>query len=78
MMTRAGKILESARHGTYDADGKFSPQVVKLGKTSSGKCGLFTNGMLAKSITPDEYDQFLNDKEALRSYVERSGFKLED
>lgn len=54
----------------------MSKQPVSLGVSQSGKPGLFTNGMMAWPLSPEEYAAFENNRVALRVYCEKLDFQL--
>ena len=54
------------------------PQIVNLGRTISGKPGLFTGGCLAWPLDEDDFAFYSRNTEALRTYARRLGFDLAD
>lgn len=52
-------------------------QKVKLGLTQSGKPGLFTNGMLAWGLKPEQFEKFVQDRAALERFADNLYFELE-
>jgi hypothetical protein len=65
-------------HGTYNTRGVFTPQLVRLGRTQSNKPGLFSGGMLAWPISPEEYDALsAAPRRELEAYALAHGFTLE-
>ncbi len=51
-------------------------QYVSLGRSQSGKPGLFTGGMMAMPLSYEEYKKFLHDVPSLEAYCQRMGFTL--
>lgn len=56
----------------------MNKQIVNLGVTLSGARGLFTGGYLAMPLTPEQYDKFSADTEALKAYCARLDFQLKE
>lgn len=66
------------QHGTYDTQGRWHPQVVRLGRTLGGTPGLFSSGMLAWPVNDAEYAALrAMPTRELRAYVNAKGFELE-
>jgi hypothetical protein len=53
-------------------------QKVHLSRTQSGRPGLFTGHYLAWHLTAAQFHAFAGDRPALRRYVEKLGFELEE
>jgi hypothetical protein len=70
-------MLKPHRHGTTDARGVFHPQTVRLGRTISGRAGLFSGGCLAWPLSDADYWALSASRSTLKAYAEARGFELE-